>query len=89
MNRRIPSTCGEACNAPERRCKQVPAMALIINTTNLPNNRKNEAITSFLLFNRVLYLLLLKFPVRLLTMLRRVPRGNAETRLALLAVRHR
>ena len=82
-------TSRQACNVPEKRCKQVPIMALIINTTNLPNNRKNEAITSFLLFNRVLYLLLLKFPVRLLTMLRRVPRGNAETRLALLAVRHR
>jgi hypothetical protein len=56
-------------------------MALIINTTNLPNNRQNEAITSFLLLQSRLTLLLLKFPIRLLTVLRRVSRGNAENSL--------
>ena len=63
MNRCRSDTCRDACNAPERRCKQVPVMALIINTRNLRNNLKNEAIASFLLFNHVSQLLLLKFRV--------------------------
>jgi hypothetical protein len=63
MNRCRSDTSRDACNAPERRYKQVPVMALIINTRNLRNNLKNEAIASFLLFNHVSQLLLLKFRV--------------------------